>query len=285
MDDGGRSWGAASLECRNKAALRDNRQTRTVYAHLAGEWRASHVNLRIEVARVPRRLECVGFAAIFRFAGASATFNDREVDCLLGLPAVDCTRTHRAPVVSRTTCRHNRCTASRHRRTDALPQRIGPTSAEEALLVLLKVTDLKVPRKRCHRPKSSPWAIEGLLCPPLAIVITSLTFMTIRDVVLLLDYAVMSLEVIEQGDGLLRVMVEDKPLTCLVCGSQYYYERGYLLNTRSGEFLGLAWTDDKASNFICARCGYIFWFHIKDVKRSKSYESPDRSVLDRIFEP
>jgi hypothetical protein len=108
---------------------------------------------------------------------------------------------------------------------------------------------------------------------------------TTSDATLLLDYAVMNVEVIEQEDGLLQVMLDGKPLTCLVCGNQHYRERGFLLNTRSGEFLGLAWADEKASNFICTRCGYIFWFLIKEMKRSKSWDPHDRPLLDRIFGP
>jgi hypothetical protein len=90
---------------------------------------------------------------------------------------------------------------------------------------------------------------------------------------------------IEQEDGLLQVMLDGKPLTCVVCGNQDYQQDRFLLNTRSGELLGLAWADDRATYFICARCGYIFWFFIKEVKRSKAGNPPDAPLLDRIFGP
>jgi hypothetical protein len=77
----------------------------------------------------------------------------------------------------------------------------------------------------------------------------------------------MSLEVIEQ-DGWLKVSYESRPLTCPVCGGQHYWERSSVMNTAASEFFGFAWADKRATNFICARCGYIFWFLAKDVKRS-----------------
>jgi hypothetical protein len=108
---------------------------------------------------------------------------------------------------------------------------------------------------------------------------------TTCEATLLLDYAVMNVEAIELEDGSLQVTLDGKPLTCLVCGNQHYRERGFLLNTRSGEFFGVAWADEKASCFICTGCGYIFWFLIKEMKRSKSWDPPDRPLLDRIFRP
>ena len=95
----------------------------------------------------------------------------------------------------------------------------------------------------------------------------------------------MQVETIEQEDGSVRVMLDGDSLPCVVCGNQHYQEERFLLNTRSGELLGLAWADDRASNFICTQCGYIFWFLIKEMKRSKSGDPPDRPLLDRIFGP
>ena len=93
----------------------------------------------------------------------------------------------------------------------------------------------------------------------------------------------MNIEVMEHHDGWVQVIFDDKPLTCPVCSGQHYHERSFLLNTRGGEFFGLAWAEDKATNFICLRCGYIFWFFIKDVKRSKAEDRPDLPLTDRIF--
>jgi len=70
----------------------------------------------------------------------------------------------------------------------------------------------------------------------------------------------MDLEEIKQDDGTLQVTLGGKPLICLVCGNNSYQERESLLNSRGAEFFGFAWADEKATNYICARCGYIFWF-------------------------
>ena len=96
---------------------------------------------------------------------------------------------------------------------------------------------------------------------------------------------VMNSETIEQEGGLLQVMLDGKPLTCVVCGNQHYRQDRFLLNTRGGEFLGLAWADDRATCFICARCDYIFWFLSNDVKKSKAENPPGPPLLDRIFRP
>jgi len=70
----------------------------------------------------------------------------------------------------------------------------------------------------------------------------------------------MDLQKLEQADGSLQVTFDGKPLTCVVCGYDNFEERDSLLNTRAGEFLNLAWAEDKATNFVCNRCGYMFWF-------------------------
>jgi len=73
-------------------------------------------------------------------------------------------------------------------------------------------------------------------------------------------WLVTDLQEIEQDDGSIIVTFDGKPLTCVVCGNNRYHERGSLLSARGKEFFGLAWTADKAKNYICTRCGYIFWF-------------------------
>ena len=70
----------------------------------------------------------------------------------------------------------------------------------------------------------------------------------------------MDLQEIEQDDGSIIVTFDAKPLTCVVCGNNRYHQRGSLLNTRGGAFFGLAWAADKATNYVCTKCGYIFWF-------------------------
>lgn len=72
----------------------------------------------------------------------------------------------------------------------------------------------------------------------------------------------MSLQETRLEDGSISVTIEGKPLICAACGNDRYRERGSLLNSRGGEFFSVAWLDDKATNFICTKCGYIFWFLI-----------------------
>jgi predicted nucleic-acid-binding Zn-ribbon protein len=70
----------------------------------------------------------------------------------------------------------------------------------------------------------------------------------------------MDLQEIEREDGTIEVTLDGKTLSCLVCGNNRYHARGSLLNSRASELFGLAWASDKATNFICTNCGYIFWF-------------------------
>ena len=64
----------------------------------------------------------------------------------------------------------------------------------------------------------------------------------------------------DHEDGTHSVTVGDKPLICMVCGHDRYYDRESMLNTRGGEFFGFAWANKTATNYICAQCGYIHWF-------------------------
>ena len=66
----------------------------------------------------------------------------------------------------------------------------------------------------------------------------------------------------EQSGGALEVTLEGKRLTCPICGHDTFDKRGTLLNSRAGEFFGLAWADDKATNYICSKCGHILWFRV-----------------------
>ena len=70
----------------------------------------------------------------------------------------------------------------------------------------------------------------------------------------------MDLQKLKQSDGSFQVTFDGKPLTCVVCGNDHFDERGSRLKTRRGEFLNLSWAEDEATNFVCNRCGYMFWF-------------------------
>ena len=62
------------------------------------------------------------------------------------------------------------------------------------------------------------------------------------------------------GDGLVEVETDIGPLKCLVCGHGQFHERNSLLNTRAASFFNVDWANKRATNYICAQCGYIFWF-------------------------
>ena len=70
----------------------------------------------------------------------------------------------------------------------------------------------------------------------------------------------MTFQEIPQADGTIGVTLGGKPLACTVCGCTAFHERNSLLNTRAATFFRLDWANQGATNYICAQCGYIFWF-------------------------
>jgi hypothetical protein len=70
----------------------------------------------------------------------------------------------------------------------------------------------------------------------------------------------MDFQELKQDDGTIAVKLDGKLLKCPVCDNDRYHERGSLMNSRGGEFFGFAWADDKATNFICTKCRYVYWF-------------------------
>ncbi len=70
----------------------------------------------------------------------------------------------------------------------------------------------------------------------------------------------MEFQEIPQTDGTIQVNLGAKTLTCAVCGCNRFHERNSLLNTRAATFFNFDWANKEATNYICAECGYIFWF-------------------------
>jgi ribosomal protein S27AE len=64
----------------------------------------------------------------------------------------------------------------------------------------------------------------------------------------------------KHADGSIKVAAFGRTLTCGVCGNTSFRERTTLLNTQGLAFFELNWLNKSATNFICSRCGYIFWF-------------------------
>lgn len=63
-----------------------------------------------------------------------------------------------------------------------------------------------------------------------------------------------------QPDGTVRVEAFGRELSCAVCGNATFRERSSLMNTKMLTFFNLDWANKAATNFICSRCGYVFWF-------------------------
>ena len=54
--------------------------------------------------------------------------------------------------------------------------------------------------------------------------------------------------------------VQGNKLTCPVCSSTQFWTRKTLMNTAGLSFLDLDWANRNASNYVCDRCGYVYWF-------------------------
>jgi ribosomal protein S27AE len=57
-----------------------------------------------------------------------------------------------------------------------------------------------------------------------------------------------------------NVMIEGQQLTCPVCAGTTFSSRESLLNTRGLTLFNIDWANKAATNYICGRCGYIYWF-------------------------
>ena len=49
-------------------------------------------------------------------------------------------------------------------------------------------------------------------------------------------------------------------LVCPVCSHDRFWSRQTQMNTRVATFWNLDWLNRNATNYVCDRCGYIFWF-------------------------
>jgi predicted RNA-binding Zn-ribbon protein involved in translation (DUF1610 family) len=51
-----------------------------------------------------------------------------------------------------------------------------------------------------------------------------------------------------------------KKLVCPVCDHDRFWSRTTLMNTRGATFFKVDWANKKATNYVCDKCGYVFWF-------------------------
>ena len=57
-----------------------------------------------------------------------------------------------------------------------------------------------------------------------------------------------------------EVVKQGRKLRCTVCEHERFWSRRTLMNTRGTTFLGLDWINKEAVNYVCERCGHVFWF-------------------------
>ncbi|CAM5277107.1 DNA-binding protein OS=Streptomyces tendae OX=1932 GN=GUR47_24145 PE=4 SV=1 [Streptomyces tendae] len=63
-----------------------------------------------------------------------------------------------------------------------------------------------------------------------------------------------------------RASLGEMWLTCQVCESDVFRERGVKLNSTGGELFNLAWADETATGLICLRCGFVQLFVNRQLK-------------------
>lgn len=60
--------------------------------------------------------------------------------------------------------------------------------------------------------------------------------------------------------GAQKVNIAGKPLVCHICQHDEFWKRETLMNTRGATFFNFDWLNKGATNYVCDRCGYVFWF-------------------------
>ncbi len=57
-----------------------------------------------------------------------------------------------------------------------------------------------------------------------------------------------------------RAQVGGRPVACLVCGANEFFDREVKLNSSWAEGFGLGWANKSATGLICTTCGYVHEF-------------------------
>ncbi len=58
--------------------------------------------------------------------------------------------------------------------------------------------------------------------------------------------------------------IAGKSLVCPVCANEDFWKRKTLMNTPGLTFFGIEWANRQAINYVCNRCGYVFWFLVDE---------------------
>ena len=61
-----------------------------------------------------------------------------------------------------------------------------------------------------------------------------------------------------------EIEIRGNKLSCPICKNNKFWEKDTLMNTRGISFLGISWTNKEAENYICSKCGYVYWFLYKN---------------------
>jgi len=54
--------------------------------------------------------------------------------------------------------------------------------------------------------------------------------------------------------------IAGKELVCPICSHAKFTQRRALLSRRGLALFDLEWIGKRADTYICARCGYVYWF-------------------------
>jgi predicted nucleic-acid-binding Zn-ribbon protein len=54
--------------------------------------------------------------------------------------------------------------------------------------------------------------------------------------------------------------VHGKPLHCIVCGNEQFWQKRAQLHTAGLTFFDLEWASPTCDCLVCSACGYVHWF-------------------------
>lgn len=56
------------------------------------------------------------------------------------------------------------------------------------------------------------------------------------------------------------VYIKSKSLRCPVCDGDHFTTHKTVMASRGLAFLDWEWAGKQATNHVCVRCGYVYWF-------------------------